>query len=129
MSHRIRKRPRRLRRRLSNGFRGYAIATIAVYGPNADFGSKVVVSIFPDKGKEPSAMKTWHSENQDVRLDHTIQAEMLAFTRAHEAKSTVMPDRIIGCPHQEVIDYPEGSSCPRCPYWSGRDRFTGERIQ
>jgi hypothetical protein len=37
-------------------------------------------------------------------------------------------ERIIGCPHEEGIDYPEGKSCPQCPYWAGRDRFTHERV-
>src|SRR5712692_4405008 len=31
-------------------------------------------------------------------------------------------DGIIGCPHEEGIDYPEGKSCPQCPYWARRAR-------
>ena len=31
-----------------------------------------------------------------------------------------MTDRIIGCPHEEGIDY-EGSVCPRCEFWANRD--------
>ncbi len=44
------------------------------------------------------------------------------------AKSVVMTDRIIGCPHEEGIDY-EGPTCPDCPFWAGRDRWTGKRLQ
>jgi hypothetical protein len=38
-------------------------------------------------------------------------------------------DGVIGCPHQEGIDY-EGEWCPdpRCAFWKGRDRFTGELL-
>jgi hypothetical protein len=36
-----------------------------------------------------------------------------------------MTDKIIGCPHEEGIDYPDGEQCPVCPYWAGRDRWTG----
>jgi hypothetical protein len=36
-----------------------------------------------------------------------------------------MPDRIIGCPHEEGIDYPLGSTCPLCPFWKDKDRWTG----
>ena len=43
-------------------------------------------------------------------------------------KSVVMTDRIIGCPHEEGIDY-EGATCPHCSFWAGRDRWTGERLQ
>jgi hypothetical protein len=38
-----------------------------------------------------------------------------------------MTDRIIGCPHEEGIDY-EGDTCPARPLWAGRDRWTGERL-
>jgi len=52
---------------------------------------------------------------------------VLAFITKAEAKSVVMTDRIIGCPHEEGIDY-EGSTCPVCPFWAGRDRWTGKRL-
>jgi hypothetical protein len=38
-----------------------------------------------------------------------------------------MPDRIIGCPHEEGIDY-EGEYCPRRAFWIGRDRWTGKLV-
>ena len=44
------------------------------------------------------------------------------------ASKVVITDRIIGCPHEEGLDYPEGSKCPQCPFWAFRDRFTGEII-
>jgi hypothetical protein len=44
------------------------------------------------------------------------------------ALSVVMTGGIIGCPHQEGIDY-EGEWCPVCEFWHGRDRFTGKMIQ
>jgi hypothetical protein len=40
--------------------------------------------------------------------------------------SVAMVEAIIGCPHEEGIDYPTGESCPHCPFWKGRDRWTGE---
>jgi hypothetical protein len=38
-----------------------------------------------------------------------------------------MVDRIIGCLHEEGIDY-HGPTCPLYPFWAGRDRWTGERV-
>jgi MFS family permease len=38
-------------------------------------------------------------------------------------RSVAMVDRIIGCPHEEGVDYPEGEECPECPFWRGKDRF------
>jgi hypothetical protein len=41
------------------------------------------------------------------------------------AKTVVMADRIIGCPHEEGVDYPDGEKCPSCPFWATRDRWSG----
>jgi len=54
--------------------------------------------------------------------------ELLAFIAEHNTKSVIMADGIIGCPHQEGIDYPDGEVCQECPFWRRRDRWTGERI-
>jgi hypothetical protein len=27
---------------------------------------------------------------------------------------------VIGCPHEEGIDFPEGQECPYCPFWRGK---------
>jgi hypothetical protein len=50
---------------------------------------------------------------------------VLAFI-TEEARSVVMTDRIIGCPHEEGTD--DGSTCPFCPFWAARDRWTGKRL-
>jgi len=73
-------------------------------------------------------MERWQSEEHDLRFDEEIGFEISAFLREHRVLSVTMVDRIIGCPHEEGIDYPEDGSCPECPYWSGRDRWSGEAI-
>jgi hypothetical protein len=118
-----------LRRRVKQGFRGYPIATIAFYGPTAELATKVVVAIVRDEGREPEPLERWFSEGSDVRSDLEVGLKVLAFLKEHAAKSVIVTDGLIGCPHEEGIDYPEGKSCPQCPYWAGRDRFTRERIQ
>jgi len=110
------------------GFRGYPIATVAFYGPTAELATKIAVSIIPDERNSPDQLERWHSEGIDVRLDPVVGEQVLAFLRQHQARSVIVTDRIIGCPHEEGVDYPEGNSCPDCPYWVGRDRFTHERI-
>lgn len=110
------------------GFRGYPLATIAFYGPTTERASKVAVSIFPVERGEPSLLERWFSEDTAVRHNSIVGGKVLAFLRLHQARSVVVADGIIGCPHEEGIDYPEGRSCPLCPDWAGRDRFTHERI-
>jgi hypothetical protein len=112
------------------GFRGYPIATVAFYGPSDKLATKVVVSVILTENNEPDFLRRWFSAGDlDVRQDPAIGEQVLAFFKTHAPRSTVVTDRIIGCPHEEGTDYPEGASCPQCPYWAGRDRFTHERIQ
>ena len=104
------------------------MATIAFYGPSAEHASKVAVGIVEREGVEPEVLETWHSEKRDLRHDDEIGHEIVRFIREHQVISVVMADRIIGCPHEEGIDYPLGESCPECPYWRGRDRWLGDLI-
>ena len=118
-----------LGKRVKRGFRGYPIATIAFYGPTADLATKIVVGIFKEENSDADPLVKWFSQNLDIRSDDDIGKDLVAFIKSHEVKSVVASDGIIGCPHEEGIDYPEGKSCPECPYWSGRDRWTREQIQ
>ena len=71
-------------------------------------------------------MRSWTTQAVDVRHDPVIADDVAHFVQQHGAKQTVTYDRIIGCPHEEGVDYPMGRSCPRCPFWAGVDRFTHE---
>jgi len=110
------------------GFRGYPIATVAYYGPDDQHASKVAVGIVANEDEDPAFLERWYSEQTDVRVDPTINREIITFIRLHKAKSVVIADRIMGCPHEEGKDYPGGSVCPECPFWANRDRFSGEII-
>ena len=90
--------------------------------------TKMAVGIVPSEEAEPEVMKRWRSDDRDIRSDLEILTESSEFIESHGALSVVMTDQIIGCPHEERIDYPEGEACPDCPFWAGRDRWTGERI-
>ena len=111
------------------GFRGYPIATIAYYGPDDQRATKIAVGIVLKEDAEPSFLERWYSDNVDARVDPIINRKIITFIKSHNAKSVVIADRIIGCPHEEGKDYPEGSVCPECPFWANRDRFSGEIIQ
>ena len=107
---------------------GYPLGTIAAYGPNSTVATKLVVSVLKRPGQVHPVMQTWTTQAIDVRQDPTIAAEVAAFFRQHRAKETVTTGRIVGCPHEEGIDYPMGRTCPRCPFWAGIDRFTHEPL-
>ncbi|MCP5053748.1 MAG: hypothetical protein GY940_41665 [bacterium] len=111
------------------GFRGYPIATVACYGPDDQLATKVAVGIVPGENVDPSNMKRWYSKTTDVRRDPAVNLEILEFIKEEGAKSVVISDRMLGCPHEEGKDYPEGEVCPECPFWAHRDRYSGEIIQ
>jgi hypothetical protein len=129
VAKKLKRRPRSpLEKEARRGFRGYPVATIAFYGPTDQFASKVAVGIVPTEDAEADPLERWFSDDHDVRRDPTVGDEVLAFIRQHGAKTIVMSDRIIGCPHEEGTDYPEGEVCPGCPFWAHRDRWSGEVI-
>jgi len=117
-----------LKKKARRGFRGYPIASVNYYGPDDKRASKVAVSVVAFDGAEP-IMKRLFTEDSDARTDQAITFEVLRFIQEHGAKSVAMMNRIIGCPHEEGIDYPDGEVCPQCPFWAYRDRWTGEVIQ
>lgn len=76
---------------------------------------------------------------RDRRKDQLLQGSMtslfpdinvsVALTyEGQGTKDTVSHDRIIGCPHEEGLDYPMGRACPQCSFWAVIDRFTHEPI-
>jgi hypothetical protein len=108
------------------GFHGYPIATVAFYGPDDQQATKVAAGILPAEGAEAAHLQRWFSEQADVRSDPDIARHVIQFIESHAAKSVVLMDRIIGCPHEENVDYPAGTACPQCPFWANRDRWSGE---
>ena len=118
-----------LKKKSRRGFRGFPVATIAFYGPDDKRASKVAAGILHARGAEPTALQRWFAEEHDIRTDPAVASEILQFVQSHGAKSVIMTDQIIGCPHEEGIDYPDGQVCPQCPFWAHRDRWTGDLVQ
>lgn len=115
----------KLKKRLRQGMRGYPVATIAYYGPDSLRATKVVVGIVNAAAGDIGVLERWILASGDARYDlPTIDAIVQLLAR-HDVKSVLGVDRILGCPHEEGIDYAVGDACPQCPHWAGRDRFAG----
>lgn len=119
---------KRLRKKAKRGHRGFPIATLAFYGPSSERASKVAVGILRFETDKPN-MRTWHAADGDVRTDEAIAAEILAHLEHHGVLSVAMSPGIVGCPHEQGVDY-NGEWCedPACAYWFKRDRITGKRV-
>ncbi len=103
----------------------YPLGTVAAYGPDSKQATKLVVAIFRHSGQgEPDELRRWFTTGGDVRNDPAIAAELAGFLNRHGVMHTLIYDRIIGCPHEEGVDYPLGETCPQCPFWHEIDRFT-----
>ena len=108
----------------------YPIGTIAAYGPDNKLATKLVVAVFKTPGRKvPNELHRWISHVGDVRNDPAIAAEVADFLKRNGVRDTVSSDRIMGCPHEEGIDYPLREVCPLCPFWANTDRFTHEPKQ
>lgn len=118
-----------LLKKARRGFHGYPIATIAFYGPDDQRASKVAVGIIMAEGEETAELRRWFSDQGDVRRDASVQRQILDFVRGFDVQSIAMTGGLVGCPHEEDIDYPSGTNCPRCPFWAGRKRPVSKLVQ
>ena len=95
---------KRLSKRANRGFRGWPVATVALYGPDDTMATKLAVGIVPSEDAEATGLRRWFSQGADIRGDTRVAEEVLAFIEMTGAKTVVMTDGIIGCPHEEGID-------------------------
>jgi hypothetical protein len=101
---------------------------VAFYGPDDRRASKVAVGIVPKEGAEATELERWFSDHGDVRDDPDLINAITRFLEGHAVKSVILADRILGCPHEEGVDYPLGEKCPVCPFWANRDRWTSDGL-
>ncbi len=108
----------------------YPFATLVAYGPDNTLATKLVVAIFKTPASRTAdKLHRWFINEGDVRHDPSIAAEVAAFAKQQGVKETTAYERIVGCPHEEGVDYPMGRTCPHCPFWVNLDRFTHEPIK
>jgi len=114
-----------LRKKAKTGVRAYPVGTVAFYGPDDRRATKIAAAVILGEGEEPTELRRWTTEDGDLRRNGDVLEELSAFLKAHGVRSVGMIDGVIGCPHEEGVDYPEGETCPACPFWAGRDRWAG----
>jgi len=94
------------------------VATVAYYGPDDKVSTKVAVGIIESWEEEPAELRRW--TGTDVVHDPGVLKEVTEFINRHGARSVVVTDGIVGCPHEEGTDFPVGEDCPQCPFWRGK---------
>jgi len=96
----------------------FPMATVAYYGPDDKTATKVVVGIIMEPGGECVDIKRW--VRRDLKTNLTVMKEIQEFISQHPVKSVVVSEGILGCPHEEGLDFPMGGDCPMCPFWKGK---------
>jgi hypothetical protein len=93
------------------------MGTVAHYGPNDKTTTKIAAGVFLTLNGEP-IIQRWVAT--DVLTNPKIQSEILEFFRKYGVKSVATTSGNMGCPHEEGPDFPEGTDCPFCPFWAGK---------
>jgi hypothetical protein len=82
---------------------------------NLSQATKVTVGIVPSENAQVKELRDWKVDRGDIRADPGIAQEILEFIEQRRVLSVAMTDSLIGCPHQQGIDY-EGEWCPACEF-------------
>ena len=119
---------KRLSKRAKKGFRGWPVATVALYGPDDSTATKLTVGIMPAEDAEATDLRRWLSKDQtDIRDDISgwRKKSWRSLPRPEPSRLS-WPSGLSAAPMKKA-DY-EGATCPACPFWAGRDRWTGKRL-
>lgn len=92
----------------------YPVGTLAYYGPDDQNCTRIIGSVVNAPNAKPR-FREWLDE--DVCIDLQVAAEIGEFFRLNGVREVVMTDGVIGCPHDQGVDYPEDENCPLCPFW------------
>jgi hypothetical protein len=96
----------------------YPIGTVAYYGPDDKTTTKIAAGVIASESAEP-VMQRWVGD-ENIAKDEKVADEIKRFFAEHGVKSVVVTDGVLGCPHEEGIDFPLGQECPFCPFWNGK---------
>ena len=107
----------------------YPIGTVALYGPDDKTTTKIAAGVITSQNAEP-IIERWVAT--DVTTNPRVQQEMKEFFAKHGVKSVAISEGNLGCPHEEGEDFLEGTECPFCPFWAGKqgsNRRDRERVE
>lgn len=95
----------------------FPIATVAFYGPDDQTVTKVVVCVFENRESKGN-MKRWVKSG--VLTDAAIEREIIDFVATQGVLSIARHTVVMGCQHEERVDFPAGGDCPVCAFWKGK---------
>jgi hypothetical protein len=93
----------------------FPIGTLVYFGPDNSIVTKIVAVVIQSKDSNP-ILKSWSGPG--IISSQTNVLEIGQFFMENQVENIIMTNGIVGCPHDEGVDYPAGEECPYCPFWS-----------
>ncbi len=93
----------------------YPIGTLVYFGPDDQTITKIIAVVIQSFGSDP-ILRTWSGAS--VSTESEVVKEIGQHFKKFQVNEVVMTDGVIGCPHEEGVEYPAGESCPFCPFWA-----------
>lgn len=106
-------------RKVLNEKSSYPLGTLMYFGPDNVTITKIVAVVISAKNASPIA-KSWSSSK--VSSDPKVAAEIGQFYLKNKVADVIMTDGVLGCPHDEGVDFPIGGQCPQCKYWETKPK-------
>jgi hypothetical protein len=95
--------------------KNFPIGILVHFGPDSETITKTVAVVVQRKNATLS-IKSWNTP--DISSNPKIAKDIGNYFKQNLVEEILMTDGVAGCPHDEGVDYPRGSDCPHCPYWS-----------
>lgn len=114
---------KKLAKKNKRGYQGHPVVTIAFYGSDDKLATKASVGIIETESSDAYVERFLASQpGEDVRNNADVLGKILQLIDSAEAKSVTLIEAIIGCPHEQGVDYQE-DDCPQadCQFWIGKD--------
>jgi hypothetical protein len=93
----------------------FPIGMLVYFGPDKVTISKIIAAVIIAKDSEP-ILQSW--EGTGISIDPNTSVDIGRFFKENQVVEVIMPDGVVGCPHEEGVDYPIGGQCPHCPFWA-----------
>ena len=95
----------------------FPIGILTYFGPDNKTITKIVGLVIKGPDIEPR-LRSWSQPG--VVSDPIVVAEIGSYFLENKTVDIVMTGSVLGCPHEEGVDFPLGTDCPHCKYWSSQ---------
>jgi hypothetical protein len=99
--------------------RNFPIGALVYFGPDDKTITKIVAVVILSSESDP-ILRSW--DGNDVSTNGEVVFEISNYFNKFQVNEVVMTEGVVGCPHEEGVDYPAGEACPYCPYWSEKSK-------